>query len=154
MCSPRGTTFSLDLKWALDNCRRPQWHLGWHFPGLVLFLKQQNIQDPAIHAVVYNINDAIQEPCKTLASEGSSDNAVSRRMVLDSPAWHGWQSLEPQILASPYVGTNLFSGSFTLWLTIAICERARKALASLAATPVYVSSTSLYGKTTEYVSKV
>ncbi len=43
---------------------------------------------------------------------------------------------------------KIMRGSCAFWLTRAICERARNALASLAVTPVHVSSTSLYGEAT------
>ncbi len=69
----------------------------------------------------------------------------------------GWDY--PCVVGSTYVyHTILYHRTWVgtgvpFWLTRAICQRARKALASLAATPVYRSSPSLCGKATEYFWK-
>ncbi len=63
-----------------------------------------------------------------------------------------WGALPFGLATAPRLFTKLLAPAF--WLTRAICEQARKALAPLAVTPIYVSSTSLYGKSTEYFSKV
>ncbi len=58
------------------------------------------------------MHSAIQESQKVSATEASTAIVASRRMVLDTPACHGWQPLRPKLLSSPYGGTNLFGGSF------------------------------------------
>ncbi len=97
---------------ALYESSMASWRLGWHLTVLSQFLKQQNIQDPVTRAVISHMHSAIQESRKVSATGASSAIAASCRMVLDSPACHGWQALRPKLLGSPYGGTNLFGGSF------------------------------------------
>ena len=95
---------SSELKKALDalcETSMASWRLGWYLTALARFLKEQNLQEPAIHAVIHQMHAAVQESRRVSVTGTSTAIAASRHMVLNSPACCGWQALRPQLLESP-----------------------------------------------------
>ena len=83
-----------------------------------LLLRLQTIQDPVICAAICQMHSAVQESRKVSATGASTAIAASWRMVLDSPAYRGWQALRPKLLRSPMVAPIRLVGRFPLTLIV------------------------------------